>query len=472
MMQPNRDRQLLRIGLFCAVTLAPTGPGFAGTADRVEFGGETRTTVDSYSDASDPQLRSLIEALLRDNPELRSARARSRSSFDRVAQVRSLPDPQLSYRYFALPPETRVGPQEHAVELSQKLPWKGKRGLQAEQARLTAAGSTWDARNLERQLVAELKRSYFRASYLREAIAINHEERNLLRRFEGIALKRYATGEGIQQSAIKVQTDITRLDDLETDLREQLRSTMRRIQELIDSQSTDLSLAPAPLEAMPVHYDPSRLEQKAVRDHPAVLSTEQRIGASQAWSRRRRLESRPDFRVGIGYTLVDEREDTVGIMNPPDQNGQDVLSLMVGINLPVYRGKIDAGVSEAEESILESEERLSTTRNRLRFMLQDAILRLESFQERGRLYDEVLIPQAQESLASSEAAYTTGRQGFLDLLDAERVLFQVRLTYRRLISDYWIALTDVEFAIADQFPGTSDAHPASGGAVAGSEAFR
>jgi len=73
------------------------------------------------------------------------------------------------------------------------------------------------------------------------------------------------------------------------------------------------------------------------------------------------------------------------------------------------------------------------------------------------MYGELLIPQAEESLASSEAAYTTNRQSFLDLLDAERVLFQVRLSYHRLLSDYWISLADLERAIARPFPGATEA---------------
>ena len=36
--------------------------------------------------------------------------------------------------------------------------------------------------------------------------------------------------------------------------------------------------------------------------------------------------------------------------------------------------------------------------------------------------------------------------------DAARTLFQVRLTYHRLVADYWISLADIERAIARPFP--------------------
>ena len=42
---------------------------------------------------------------------------------------------------------------------------------------------------------------------------------------------------------------------------------------------------------------------------------------------------------------------------------------------------------------------------------------------------------------------------FLDLLDAERVLFQVRLTYHRLLADHWKALAELERALGRSFPG-------------------
>jgi outer membrane protein TolC len=402
--------------------------------------------------ASDPQVQDLIRVLLEENPEIRSARAFSQSLFERVPQARSLGDPQLNYRYFASTPETRVGPQIQTLELNQAIPWGGKRRLQAERAEHTAIGAEWRVRDLERVLVAELKRAYYEVAYLHEALTVNAEERELLRRFESIALKRYATGEGIQQSVVKVQTDLTRLDDQETALRERLDAILRRIAELIGRPGLPLTLAPVALEVPEIDYDRAELEKAAETAHPRVRAAEQQIVADETWSRRRTLESRPDFRVGLGYTQVDQREDPAGTLLPPEDNGKDILAVTVGINIPLYRKRIRAGIAEANESLASSQDRLSTDQHRLRFLVQEAIVRLESLEERSRLFEEVLIPQAGESLASAEAAYTTNRLGFLDLLDAERVLFQVRLTYHRLISDFWMALTDLEFATGQRFP--------------------
>jgi len=402
--------------------------------------------------ASDPQLVELIAALLRENPQIQSARATWRSRRERVPQARSLPDPQISYRYFAKTPETRVGPQEQMLELSQGVPWFGKRDLEAQRASHMASDIAWRVRNLERSLVATLKRSYFDAVYLQEALASNSEEKALLQRFEKIALIRYSTGEGIQQSVIKVQTDISRLADQKTSLRQQLDAVVRRIEQLTGGQNRDLHLEPVSLEFLDVSHDQRELEQDSFALHPGIRAAQEQIEGNRVWHRRQHLESRPDFKFGLGYGYVDEREDLAGILNPPMNNGGDVLGLTVGLNLPVYRRKFRAAIAEARESIRSSERHLQDTRDRLRFEIQESILRLESLGDRARFYGEVIIPQAEESLASAEAAYTTNRQDFLDLLDAERILFEVRLTYDRLLADYWIALVDLELAVGHRFP--------------------
>jgi cobalt-zinc-cadmium efflux system outer membrane protein len=102
----------------------------------------------------------------------------------------------------------------------------------------------------------------------------------------------------------------------------------------------------------------------------------------------------------------------------------------------------------------------------LSLAIQDAVLRLRSNAERGELYRDVIVPQAGESLASAEAAYTTGRQGFLELLDAERVLFETRLAYRQLVADWWIAAADLERALGRAFPEVAEG--GATGAPAGS----
>jgi len=406
--------------------------------------------------APDPQLRGLLEELIGNNSSILVAQELSQSQLQRVAQEKSLPDPQLSYRIFASTPETRVGPQRLEIEVSQGLPWSGKRQLQARRAEHLATGMSWRTDDLGRSLVAEMKRAYFNAAYLQEAMAINTDEANLLRRFEQIALTRYSTGQGNQQNVIRIQTDITRLADRRISLAQQLAATERSIAELAGRPDHGLVLRAIDLELPELRYDDGTLEQEALSNSPAVFAAQQQIEAERAWVSRRRRDAYPDFSLALKYTDVGRRTDAAALAAPPQDNGQDIWSLGVRLNLPLNRGRVRAGVAEAEHSLRGSEAALHHTEHHLLVRVQDALLRLEAAGERAALYQELLILQAEESLASAEAAYATNRQSFLDLLDAERVLFEVRRSYYRLLSDYWISLADVEHAIARPFPGEED----------------
>ena len=68
------------------------------------------------------------------------------------------------------------------------------------------------------------------------------------------------------------------------------------------------------------------------------------------------------------------------------------------------------------------------------------------------LFANTLIPQAEQALRSSEAAYSTGTIGVLELLDSERVLLDSRLGLAQLDSDYRKSLAEMERAIGARFP--------------------
>ena len=437
---------LLLLAPWSSAVMAASPP-----ASETESAAESPITVDQFHSA-DFQLRRLMVIMLAENPAIRQAQARYRSGLQRVPQAVSLPDPQLSYRYFVRSPETRVGPQDQALDLNQAIPWAGKRRLQGERAEEFAGSLAWRVRDIQRRLVAELKTNYFHAGYIQEALTINREEVELLSRFEEIALTRYATGEGIQQSVIKVQTELTRLADREISLQRQLDIFTRRLAELLGRPGSELFLDTVALSFLAVQFDTGQLEERALVGHPRVQEIKRLVKADELWARRQNLESRPDFRVGLSYIDVGRRDDTAGTLNPPEENGKDSVSLLVGINLPIFRKRIRAGVAEARESASSNQQALDSVQDQLLYLVQEAVLRLESTGEQSRIYRDVLIPQAHESLASAEAAYTTNKLDFLDLLDAERILFQVRLTYKRLLADYWIALADIEQATGTAFP--------------------
>jgi outer membrane protein TolC len=84
------------------------------------------------------------------------------------------------------------------------------------------------------------------------------------------------------------------------------------------------------------------------------------------------------------------------------------------------------------------------------------MLRAQTSYEQMALYDRVLIPQAEQALDSTEAAYATDKLNALDLIDSERFLFAVRLAYAKLKTDYARALADIELAVGTAIPAAEE----------------
>jgi outer membrane protein TolC len=120
------------------------------------------------------------------------------------------------------------------------------------------------------------------------------------------------------------------------------------------------------------------------------------------------------------------------------------LGLFAAVNLPIHGKSIDAGVEEAAQWRLAAEERRRAVVARIDGRLSDVTSRLDLTWDRIRLFEDVLIHQAAESLRSAESAYATGTYNALDLLDAERVLLGVRVATERAQTDFAVAVAELE----------------------------
>jgi len=127
--------------------------------------------------------------------------------------------------------------------------------------------------------------------------------------------------------------------------------------------------------------------------------------------------------------------------------------LSFGINLPIWPHKVRAGVDEARLREMQARAAYARQEDSVLFEVQDAYINLESLREQWRLYQDTLIPQAEQSRDSSEAAYKTGKLTFLELLDSERFLLNVRYGYAKVKSEYLTALAGMERALGVRFPG-------------------
>jgi outer membrane protein TolC len=274
----------------------------------------------------------------------------------------------------------------------------------------------------------------------------------LLTHYEGLAQARYAGGQGLQQAVLKIQSEITKiLNRLET-LNQQRLSLAAKLNSLMDRapdrpipevEPPGLPSVNLPLEELCKLGEENRQELKAVR--ALIGRSEKALALSQK-------DRWPAFTIGATFINVGRRDDPAGRETPPPDNGKNAFSLSVGLTIPLWGDKYDAGVQDAVGELSAERYRYSHLRNNMELAIRDLASRLETLQRQVSLFEGALIPQAEETLHSTEAAYETGQLGVLDLLDSERILLELRLARARLHSDYLGALAALERALGTQFP--------------------
>lgn len=397
-------------------------------------------------------LSEFIDAAIYTNPAIWESEHRWRAALQRIPQVASLPDPMLTIMPFINSPETRVGPQDLALGISQKFPWFGKLDAKGEMALRDALAAAERYQAQIRDVVASVKRAYYDLVYLDEALRITREDKDLLEHFEEIAEARYSTGKGIQQAVIKIQAEITRDDDrlyLLQQLRESVAANLNTLMDRLPGEPIPTLIE---LSIPVVELKPEELYAKGRANRHELKAAEYMIEKNDQAIRLAKKEYFPDFNVGLNYIFVDEREDAAGKANRPEDNGQDVFGIMLGFNIPLWEGKNMSRVKGATELKYASERSYDKVENAMEFSVRDGVLRAVTTSDQLALYERVLIPQAGQALDSTESAYATGKLNALDLIDSERFLLNVRLAHAKLKTDHMRSLADIERAIGSAFP--------------------
>jgi cobalt-zinc-cadmium efflux system outer membrane protein len=440
-----------RLTPFALALVAASGIGWAQQHTAESAREEADQSVSGFSSNGDIQLNDYMRLALDRNPGLSRALAQYRSVLQRLPQVSALPDPMLAFTNYIRTPETRVGSQTNAITLSQQFPWFGTLGMREQVAAKEAASYRQQYEAAKDEVVRQAKTAYYNLAFIDLAVDINDEERLLLDHYEKLAESRYQQGAGLQQAAVKLQAEITRVQSRLAELRSRRVDAEASLNTLMN-RPAETPVAKIKLPPIPaVDIDYKQLYQVGRRNRPEVLASLLEIERDEKRIDLARKDYWPSFSVGGTFINVLARPVAPGAM-APDSNGMNVWSVNLGINLPLHRSKYDAEVAEATEAKVASTHGYQATVNGVESSIREVGFRIGTLREQMTLFNTTLVPQTQQSLQSAEAAYSTGSLGVLDLLDSERVLLDVRLGLAQLIADYMKSLADMERALGAPFP--------------------
>ncbi len=389
--------------------------------------------------ADNAGLRELLEFARTNNPGLGAAFQNWRAALERVPQVMALPNPRLSFGAYLSEVETRVGPMQGRIGVSQPFPWFGKLELAGDVAfeASEAARQALEAARLA--LDEKVRNTWYEYAWVERAIQITEGNRELLTHWEGVARSRMQTGLGRHADVIRAQVELGKLEDRVQTLSDLRRPLAAALNAALNRPSTAPLPNPSFPEQVPVPADQERLLASLQESSPVLKAQRHHQRSAEHAVLLADKAFYPDLSIGVDYTLIGDA------LNPNMAgSGDDAVALSLGLDLPIWRDSYRAGSRRAEAQAKAAGLNYEQQLNQLTAELEMALYKFRDADRRIELYSGSLVPKGEESIQALNTAYQTGEGGFLDLIDAERVLLEFQLQAVRAVADRAKALATTE----------------------------
>ena len=430
--------------------------------------------------AGNEELRAYLVEALENHPLLKAHYEDWRAALERIPQAGALEDPMLSYTQFVITDETYF-----MLAIEQKFPWFGTRGVRREKA--AAEAEYWLAHLHEQRnaVFREVKMAYFEYAFLMEQLKLVGDQAGIMGESVEVAKAQYEAGWSSEAEVLRMEQDLAKMNDMRRKL-EQMEPASRAALNAALNRPQDASLAapqPAEFPSEPPAAEP--LETAIQNNSPALRMFDHTLDAEEKDVELARRKKYPDIALGVDYAL--DRNMRAGRTDPfapgrlqtyrdlgriasgrevptagtlidlydsfyykdTERGASDELTVTVGINLPIWKKKIRAGIAEKEHMAnatrwhKEDEQRMLATEARENhFQWNDATRRIA-------LYGEDLLKREETILEGLQAAYASGSEAtsIPEMLNSMRNTMEFKIEHLRATKEKHQAAANLEYLI-------------------------
>jgi len=385
----------------------------------------------------EPAVADCLRAAALNNPGLEARWRQWQAALERVPQAGALPDPMLRYAFYIEEVETRVGPQQHGLGLSQTFPWFGKLDAKADAATQAAHAAYARYEQAKLALFQQVRDGYYEYAYLAQAIRITRENRDLVAALERVARAKYRVGRAGHPDVIRAQVELGKIQNDLASLTDRRGALAARLNALMNRPiGAPIGWPKGIPEAGPL--DEGELLTALADANPELRALQYEVARRGKALASAKLAYFPDVTVGLDWI------QTGDAVFPTPDSGQDPVILRFGINLPLWRGKLDAGVREAKNRLVAASRAHEDRRNLLAGQVRLTLYRYDDARRQVALYRDTLIPKARQGLKASETGYRAGTVDFLALLDVQQQLLAFELARQRGLATARQRLAELE----------------------------
>ncbi|MEI7828121.1 MAG: TolC family protein [Prolixibacteraceae bacterium] len=383
-----------------------------------------------------------LEIASKNNPTVLQRFAEYQAALQKVPQVGSLPDPEISLGIFLSPMEQLGGNQVADIRLMQMFPWLGVLKNAKDEMSLMAKAKYEIFRDTKFQLFFDVQRNWYELNKIKQNIRISEKNIELLRTIERLAIVRFkaapaannisgpsdgviksttgqssasglsgmngmagsagnAAGAASNQPAASMGgnsmgsssgssglSDVYRIQieiaDLQNNIelqRTQLQTNAAQINGYLNRPLTTLVSIPDTLKAEDLNASFLAISDTILSNNPMLYMLQLEQQSLEARKQMVTKMSYPMIGLGLNYSLINKSE-----MSTSSMNGKDMVMPMVTATLPIYRKKYKAMRAEADYLKSANAQNYKAVSNSLQTEYYQALQLYQDAQRRIKLY--------------------------------------------------------------------------------------
>ena len=395
------------------------------------------------------ELDSLIHQAIELSPEIKMLKAKRNTAYYKIDQNSNLPDPVLNLGLINMPTNSFSFTQEpmtqKVVGLSQSFPFPGSLGAVEEANAVDTLIVDEEIKDARNKIKMIMEQKYYELSFVRRARKLTEESLKLLETIAEVASTKYIVASASQQNVIKVQLQITNLLEKLEDLNSKEQSALSDLNALLlrDVSSNLITSDYDSILFKEIEFN--SLDSLARNNRPLLAG----IRFSEKKARLNQNAAEKKYYPNINLQVLYGFRDKIAATNT---NLNDFLSVMVGVTLPLnYGGKYSSGVEEYISMQDFYSEQYQQAIQNLNGRFGSIKSQLTSLNERIKLFEEGLLPQAQQNFNSALAGYQVDEVDFLNVIDAQDQMLNIETNLYRLKIDYLKEIAELEFLTGTEF---------------------
>lgn len=368
---------------------------------------------------------------------------REREAMDGVQmQAGARPNPTIS----AMVQDTRSATRETTLQFNQEFELGNKR-----QARMEAAGhfyskATAELESRKAEIHADVVAAFYEVLAAQERLELAKSSVEIAGLALDAASKRVIAGKSspveetksrIAESAVKIEL---------SQATSQLASSRKRLAAMWGNPLPVFANAQGQLAEIPEIADINELNGM-VENAPAIRAAQIEIAAREAIAEVERSKAIPNVTM------------TAGVVNNQELGHNQAL-LGLSVPIPVF-DRNQGNLQEAISRKYKAQDELVALKSRLAVDLTSQHERLNAARHAAESIKSEILPGAQSALDAAGKGFKAGKFGFLDVLDAQRTLFQARSQYIQVLLEAHQAVAEIERILGDVIPHQSNAQEVS-----------